>query len=323
MVEKILIEEVKELTAKWDLLDGEIGKMIFGQNKIVTKLILGLLSNGHILLEGVPGLAKTTLIKTLAKCIGLKFSRIQFTPDLLPGDVIGSQIYNPKENDFYTKKGPIFSGVVLADEINRAPAKVQSALLEAMEERQVTIGNDTFILERPFLVLATQNPIDQEGTYALPEAQSDRFMFKLILNYPDKDSEKKMLISKFEQIDCTQILDVNDILRSQDAVKKIFIDEKVIAYILDIISASRPSNENARLTKFIKFGASPRASIFLALASKAKAFLSKRNFVTPDDVKFVATDILRHRLVLTYEAEVENYTPEVIIKSILESVTAP
>lgn len=323
MFEKISVEEVKDLSQKWEALNIEVEKIIFGQNKIISKLIVGILSNGHILLEGVPGLAKTTLVKTLAKGLGLQFSRIQFTPDLLPSDIIGNQIFNPKENSFFTRKGPVFAGIVLADEINRAPAKVQSALLEAMEEKQVTIANETFFLEKPFIVLATQNPIDQDGTYSLPEAQSDRFMLKLILSYPDKEAEKKMLLSKFEETICSQILTKEDILRSQDAVKRIFIDDKVIMYILDLITTSRPTTSGSRFSNLIRFGASPRAAIFLALGAKARAFLSKRTFVTPDDVKFVATDILRHRLVLSYEAEADNYSIDSIVKAILEAVPTP
>ncbi len=323
MFDKFSQEEVRELALKWDRLDLEIGKVVFGQSKIVTRIAIGLLSNGHILLEGVPGLAKTTLIKTFAKCIGLKFSRIQFTPDLLPSDVVGTTVYNPKDHEFYTRKGPIFAGVVLADEINRAPAKVQSALLEVMEEYQVTIGNESFVLDQPLLVLATQNPIDQEGTYILPEAQNDRFMFKLLLTYPDRESEKNMLVSKFESNDLALVLNRDDILKSQAMVKNIFVDDKVYNYILDIVAATRGGLQNTKFARTIKFGASPRATIFLCLAAKARAFLNKRTFVTPDDIKNVAADVLRHRIVLTYEAEVEGFSTDNVIKAILDYVQAP
>lgn len=323
MFDKNSPEEVRDLAIKWDNLDAEVGKVVFGQTRVVSRISMGLLSNGHILLEGVPGLAKTTLIKTFARCLGLKFSRIQFTPDLLPSDVVGTVVFNPKENDFYTRKGPIFAGVVLADEINRAPAKVQSALLEAMEEHQVTIGNESYILEHPLLVLATQNPVDQEGTYALPEAQNDRFMFKLLLTYPDRASEKSMLISKFEQADLSLVLDKNDILRSQEVVRNIFVDDKVMNYILDIVGATRGASLGSKVGKMIRFGASPRATIFICLAAKARAFLNKRTFVTPEDVKHVTPDVLRHRLILTYEAEVEGFSTDVVIKAILEQVQSP
>jgi MoxR-like ATPase len=323
MFDKISQEEVIGLSTKWEQLEAEVSKVVFGQNHVVSKISMGLLANGHILLEGVPGLAKTTLVKTIAKCVGLKFSRIQFTPDLLPSDVVGTVVFNPKENDFYTRKGPIFAGVVLADEINRAPAKVQSALLEAMEEHQVTIGSETFFLEKPLIVLATQNPIDQEGTYSLPEAQMDRFMFKILLSYPDFEAERNMLISKFETPVINQILNKDDILESQLAVKRIFIDEKVVKYILDIVAASRGGPNNLRFGKNIKYGASPRASIALCIAAKARAFLNKRTFVTPEDVKAVALDILRHRLMLTYEAEVDGFKIESIVKSILDTIQSP
>lgn len=323
MFDKISQEEVVGLSTKWEQLEAEVSKVVFGQNHVVSKISMGLLANGHILLEGVPGLAKTTLVKTIAKCVGLKFSRIQFTPDLLPSDVVGTVVFNPKENDFYTRKGPIFAGVVLADEINRAPAKVQSALLEAMEEHQVTIGSETFFLEKPLIVLATQNPIDQEGTYSLPEAQMDRFMFKILLSYPDFEAERNMLISKFESPVINQVLNKDDILESQLAVKRIFIDEKVVKYILDIVAASRGGPSNLRFGRNIKYGASPRASIALCIAAKARAFLNKRTFVTPEDVKAVALDILRHRLMLTYEAEVDGFKIESIVKSILDTIQSP
>lgn len=323
MIEKISNEEVKELSLKWESLSTEIGKIVFGQEKIITKTLLALIGNSHVLLEGVPGLAKTTLVKTLARCLGLKFSRIQFTPDLLPADVVGSVVYNPKEHNFYTKKGPVFANIVLADEINRAPAKVQSALLEAMEERQVTIGSETFELESPLIVLATQNPIEQEGTYLLPEAQNDRFMFKLVLDYPSREAEKNMLQSKNESIEINQILTSRDVLLAQSAAKRIFIDDKVVNYILDIVAATRGGTQNSKFGRLIKFGASPRATIFLSNAAKAKAFLSKRNFVIPEDVKFVVADILRHRITLSYEAEIEGFSTDTVIKFILDNVLVP
>jgi len=323
MIDKVSQEEVRDLSSKWEQLDLEVGKVVFGQSKVVARVAIGLLANGHILLEGVPGLAKTTLVKTVAKCVGLKFSRIQFTPDLLPSDVVGTVVFNPQKNEFYTRMGPIFAGVVLADEINRAPAKVQSALLEAMEENQVTIGNESYVLETPLIVLATQNPIDQEGTYALPEAQVDRFMLKLLLSYPEREAERNMLITKFTSTPLNQVLDKGDILRSQEIVKRIFIDEKVVGYILDIVAAGRGGLSNTRFGKVIRFGASPRATLFLAIAAKARAFLHKRAFVTPEDVKSIAPDVLRHRLVLTYEAEVDGLTPDAVIKSILDYIQSP
>lgn len=323
MIDKISAEEVRELALKWESLLLEVNKVVFGQDKIITKVIIALLSGGHVLLEGVPGLAKTTLVKTFAKCLGLKFGRIQFTPDLLPSDVIGSVVYDPKNHDFYTRKGPVFANILLADEINRAPAKVQSALLEAMEEKQATIGNESFVLENPFIVLATQNPVEQEGTYALPEAQTDRFMLKLILSYPDRNAELKMLASKTEEPLINQVLTHREVLESISSVKRVFIDEKIFNYVVDIVAATRNTENNLRYSKMIRFGASPRATIFLCAAARAKAFFSKRNFVTPDDVKFIAADVLRHRLSLGYEAEVEGLTTDQVIKSILDSVLVP
>jgi len=313
-----------DLSAKWTMLENEISKVVFGHEKIISKICIGLLSNGHILLEGVPGIAKTTLVKTLAKCLGLKFNRIQFTPDLLPSDIVGTVVYNPKEHDFYTKKGPIFASVILADEINRAPAKVQSALLEAMEEYQVTIGSETFALEKPMIVLATQNPADQEGTYPLPEAQTDRFMFKILLTYPDKASEFKMISSKFGEVTTiSQILNKDDILQSQAAVKQVFVNEKIINYALDIVATTRGVLHGNKFSKIIRMGASPRATIFLCTAAKAYAFLAGRSFVTPDDIKFVATDVLRHRIALSYEAEIDGLTNDGVVKSILDIVATP
>lgn len=317
-------EKIREESCKWLTLEKEIEKKVFGQSKIIRKILTGLLCNGHILLEGLPGLAKTTLVKTFAKCVGLNFSRIQFTPDLLPSDIVGTLIYNPVKQEFDTKKGPIFSNVILADEINRAPAKVQSALLEAMEEHQVTIGNQSFKLDYPFIVLATQNPIDQEGTYGLPEAQVDRFMLKLNLEYPSYEIEKNIISSKFENSSVSQVMNKESIKLAQDMVSTIFLDDKIIEYILNLVMTTRNRNhKNKLISNFIKYGASPRATIFMTYASKALAFLNGRDFVTPDDVKEVAQDILKHRIILSYEAEVDQISHNQIIKTILENVSTP
>lgn len=318
-------EHIKERSAAWNNLKNEIKKVIVGQDHIIDRIFIGLLSNGHILLEGVPGLAKTTLIKATASALGLDFKRIQFTPDLLPADLIGTLVYNPKNHEFETKKGPIFSNLILADEINRAPAKVQSALLEAMQEHQVTIGDTSFILDEPFLVLATQNPIDQEGTYRLPEAQVDRFMFKLLMTYP-KFAEEKEIISKTSQPKTIyKIFEKQDISADQDLVKEVYIDEKVIEYILNIVFATRNPKEYKLedIENFISYGASPRATLTLTQASKAYAFIKKRHFVIPDDIKAVAPDIFRHRILLTYEAEAENITTDAIIQKVLRTIPAP
>lgn len=316
---------VKEKGLVWQSLKNEIKKNIVGQDHVIDRIFIGLLCNGHVLLEGVPGLAKTTLIKTIAQALGLQFQRIQFTPDLLPADLIGTLVYNPKTQDFQTKKGPIFANIVLADEINRAPAKVQSALLEAMQEHQVTIGDHSFALEEPFLVLATQNPIDQEGTYRLPEAQVDRFLFKVLVTYPKIAEEKEILYKALNQTVIHKTIDRDEILASQELVKQIYIDEKVIEYILAIVFASRKAKDYKLddIAHYIEYGASPRATIAIASSAKAHAFLRKRHFVTPDDVKAVAEDSLRHRILLTYEAEAENVSTDVIIQKILRVIPAP
>ncbi len=309
-------------------LNAETSKVIVGQDHMIERLLLGLLTKGHILLEGLPGLAKTLAIKTLASAIDADFSRIQFTPDLLPADIIGTMIYNPNKNEFNVRKGPVFANFVLADEINRAPAKVQSALLEAMQERQVTIGNDTFNLEEPFLVLATQNPIDQEGTYPLPEAQVDRFMLKVIVDYPNKEEEREIIRRNlqsggFPKVE--QVVSIETILNAREVVKKVYMDEKIEQYILDIVFATRTPEEYglAKLKPLINFGGSPRASINIALAAKAHAFLQRRGFVIPEDIRSVCHDVLRHRIGLTYEAEAENISQVDIINDILNSVEVP
>lgn len=316
---------IKEKSIYWQNLKNEIKKIIVGQDNIIDRIFIGLLCNGHILLEGLPGLAKTTLIKTIAQAIGLDYKRIQFTPDLLPADLIGTLIYNPKNQDFFTKKGPIFSNFILADEINRAPAKVQSALLEAMQEHQITIGDNSYKLDEPFLVLATQNPIEQEGTYKLPEAQVDRFMFKLLINYPEINQEKEILLKANQKNQIFKILEKEEIFSCQNIVDQIYIDEKVIDYILNIVFATRfPNNYNLQeLENLIEFGASPRATIMLSQASKAYAFLKKRHFVIPDDIKAVAPDILRHRIMLTYQAEAENINTDLIVQKILRTIPCP
>ncbi|MFQ5681282.1 MAG: AAA family ATPase [Candidatus Omnitrophota bacterium] len=306
----------------------EIKKVIVGQGYLVQRLLVSLLANGHILLEGVPGLAKTLSIKTIAQLIDTKFRRLQFTPDLLPADLIGTLVYNPKEGTFTTKKGPIFSNVILADEINRAPAKVQSALLEAMQERQVTIGENTFALDDPFLVMATQNPIEQEGTYPLPEAQVDRFMLKVNISYPNKEEEHKilkMMAVTDKKIELTPAVKPADIIRARGVVNEVYIDEKIERYILDIVFATRcPEEYNLKeLSGLIRYGASPRASIYLTLAAKAYAFIQGRGYVTPQDVKSIGPDVLRHRVIISYEAEAEEKTPETIIKRIFEEIEVP
>ncbi|MBK7029064.1 MAG: MoxR family ATPase [Bacteroidales bacterium] len=324
---KELNDKIQQESAFVDMLTMEMHRVIVGQKHMIERLIIGLLSNGHILLEGVPGLAKTLAIKSLAATIDSKFSRIQFTPDLLPADVVGTMIYSPKNEDFAVRKGPIFANFVLADEINRSPAKVQSALLEAMQERQVTIGDKTYMLPDPFLVMATQNPIEQEGTYPLPEAQVDRFMLKVIIGYPQKQEEKLILRQNIaEETQSTRtILKPDDILKARSVVKQVYLDEKIENYITDIVFASRYPNDYG-LKKFndlIRYGASPRASIYLAMASKSFAFIKRRGYVIPEDVRAVAHDVLRHRIGLTYEAEAENITTEDIINEILNSVIVP
>jgi MoxR-like ATPase len=322
-----LNERIQRESAFVDMLNLEINKVIVGQKYMLERLLIGLLSNGHILLEGVPGLAKTLAINTLAKTIHAKFSRIQFTPDLLPADLIGTMIYSQKKEEFVVKKGPVFANFILADEINRSPAKVQSALLEAMQERQITIGEESHKLEEPFLVLATQNPIDQEGTYPLPEAQVDRFMLKVVIDYPTKEDEKLIIRQNLAKSfpKPSQILDPDSIVKARDVVKEVYMDEKIEKYIVDIVFATRFPKEY-KLSKFsslISYGGSPRASISLAQASKAYAFIKRRGYVIPEDVRSVCADVLRHRIGLTYEAEAENITTENIITEILNVVEVP
>ncbi len=322
-----LNNRIREESAFIDLLMNEVGKVIVGQKYMVERLTAGLLANGHILLEGVPGLAKTLAIKTLSSAMKARFQRIQFTPDLLPADLIGTQIYNQKESKFTIKKGPVFANFILADEINRAPAKVQSALLEAMQERQVTIGEETFKLEEPFLVLATQNPIEQEGTYPLPEAQVDRFMFKVKITYPSFEEELKILRQNTtgEPTEINQVISREDIFKGRQLLKEIYLDEKIEKYILDIVFATRtPQNYRLeRLKDLISYGGSPRASINLALGARAMALLKRRGYVIPEDVRAIAPDVLRHRIAMTYEAEAEEYTTEKLIQEILNSVEVP
>lgn len=322
-----LNERIERESAFVDALTMELRKNIVGQKHMIDSLMIGLLSNGHVLLEGVPGLAKTLTITTLAKAIDAKFSRIQFTPDLLPADLIGTMIYSQKNETFQVKKGPIFSNFILADEINRAPAKVQSALLEAMQERQVTIGENTYKLEEPFLVMATQNPIEQEGTYPLPEAQVDRFMLKVVISYPKKEEERQILHQSLHEGFNQQqaILRPEDIIKARNLVKEVYMDEKIENYITDIIFASRfPENYGLdKLKGLMSYGASPRGSINLALASKSYAFMKRRGYVIPEDVRAVAMDVLRHRVGLTYEAEAENVTSEEIVNEILNRVDVP
>jgi MoxR-like ATPase len=323
----VLNEKIKHGSAFVDLLFNEIGKTIVGQKSMVERLIVGLLGNGHILLEGVPGLAKTLAIKTLASAINAKFQRIQFTPDLLPADLIGTMIYNQKEANFFIRKGPIFANFILADEINRAPAKVQSALLEAMQERQVTIGHSTFPLDEPFLVLATQNPIEQEGTYPLPEAQVDRFMLKIKITYPQRDEEVQIMRQNVDttKFDINPVVSPQDIIKARDLVHDVYIDEKIEKYILDIVFATRTPRDFGldRLSDLISYGASPRASINLALGSKVMAFIKRRGYVIPEDVRAICFDVLRHRIAVTYEAEAEEINSEYIVQEILNKIEVP
>jgi MoxR-like ATPase len=332
IVNNVDITKINELIEKEsgfiDLLNMEIGKVIIGQKHMVESLLIGLLSNGHILLEGVPGLAKTLAISTLSKVIDVDFKRIQFTPDLLPADLLGTMIYNQKKEEFISKKGPLFSNFILADEINRAPAKVQSALLEAMQERQITIGDTTYKLPEPFLVMATQNPIEQEGTYPLPEAQIDRFMLKVVLPYPNRE-EEKLIVRSNVSIEGFQtpkkVVDPKQIIKAREIVKMIYMDEKIEKYIVDIVYASREPEHYQldEIKHFISFGGSPRASISLASAAKAYAFLKKRGYVIPEDVRAVSFDVLRHRIGLSYEAEAENISAENVITTILNRVEVP
>lgn len=325
---KALNEKIRLESSFVDLLTMEMDKVIIGQKHMVERLLVGLLSNGHILLEGVPGLAKTLAINTLATTVEADFSRIQFTPDLLPADLVGTMIYSQKKEEFSIKKGPIFANFILADEINRAPAKVQSALLEAMQEKQITIGDTTFELPKPFLVLATQNPVEQEGTYPLPEAQVDRFMLKVVLDYPKKEEEKLIIrnnISKQGMPKANTILKPEDIIKAREVVKEVYMDEKIEQYIVDIVFASRTPEDYglAKLKDLISFGGSPRASISLASAAKAYAFIKRRGYVIPEDVRAIAKDVLRHRIGITYEAEAENITSEDIVTEILNAVEVP
>lgn len=322
-----LNEKIQRESTFVDLLTIEMNKVIVGQKPMIDRLLIGLLSNGHILLEGVPGLAKTLAIKTLAKTINAKFNRIQFTPDLLPADLIGTMVYSQKTEEFKVKKGPVFANFILADEINRSPAKVQSALLEAMQERQVTIGEQTYPLDEPFMVLATQNPIEQEGTYPLPEAQVDRFMLKVVISYPNKQEEKLIIRENMNLTlpSANTILSPAEILKARQIVREVYMDEKIENYITDIVFATR-NPQDYKLPKFksmISYGGSPRASINMAIASKAFAFLKRRGYVIPEDVRAVCHDVLRHRIGLTYEAEAENITTEEIINEILNTVEVP
>ena len=322
-----LTEKIERESGFIDLINMEISKSIVGQKKMVDRLILAMLANGHILLEGVPGLAKTLAIKSLSSAVEGAFSRIQFTPDLLPADILGTMIYNQKENDFSIKKGPVFANFVLADEINRAPAKVQSALLEAMQEKQVTIGDTSFKLDEPFLVLATQNPIEQEGTYPLPEAQIDRFMLKVNITYPEKEEERQIIRMNIGNTKPTinPVVSLKAILKGRELVKDVYMDEKIEQYILDIVFATRnPQGSNLKkIAPLITYGGSPRASINLALASKAMAFMKKRAYVIPEDVKTVCHDVMRHRIGLSYEAEAENVSADELVSEVLNAVEIP
>lgn len=324
---KQISERVAEKSVLIQAVRKEIGNVIIGQEALVDKLILAMLCNNHVLIEGVPGLAKTLSVTSLARAVQAAFQRIQFTPDLLPADLIGTQIYNPKTGEFYTRKGPIFANIILADEINRAPAKVQSALLEAMQERQITIGGETFPLPEPFMVLATQNPIDQEGTYPLPEAQVDRFMLKLKVSYPTKEEEHQILkrmARSTVKIDVKPIIQSSEIINLRELADEIYMDEQIERYIVNIVEATRnPDAFNLPIKDMIRYGASPRATIFLAVAAKAYALINKRGYVTPQDVKAIGMDVLRHRVIITYEAEAEEKTPEDIIKQIFDTVEVP
>jgi len=324
---KSLNERIQRESAFVDLLQMEVGKVIVGQKYMIERLLIGLLSNGHVLLEGVPGLAKTLAIKTLAATIQAKFQRIQFTPDLLPADVVGTMIFNQRNMEFTVRKGPIFANFILADEINRAPAKVQSALLEAMQERQVTIGEQTFKLEEPFLVLATQNPIEQEGTYPLPEAQVDRFMLKIKIDYPSRDEERLIMRQNIVNVDpgLKAVVSPADIVKARSLSQEVYMDEKIERYILDIVFATRTPKDFKleKLASLISYGASPRASINLALAAKSFAFIKRRGYVIPEDIRAVCHDVLRHRIAVTYEAEAENVTSENIVDDILNTIEVP
>jgi len=322
-----ITEEVKANNQWVQAVQNEIARVIVGQKYLIDRLLIGLLANGHILLEGVPGLAKTLAVRTLAGCVHTKFQRLQFTPDLLPADIIGTMIYNAREGEFRPRLGPIFSNLVLADEINRAPAKVQSALLEAMQERRITISDQTYPLADPFLVLATQNPLEQEGTYQLPEAQLDRFMLKLNIGYPSKSEERKILDlmgTSAPDLSVQSVASVEEIIHSREVVNRIFIDDRVKDYIVDIVWATRrPDEYHLGMNGLIRYGASPRATIYLTLAAKANAFLNERGYVTPQDIKSIAPDVLRHRVIVSYEAEAEEITSEVVIHRILAGLPVP
>jgi MoxR-like ATPase len=319
-------QKVRDESRFVEQLTGEVHRVIVGQKYMVERLLIGLLTRGHILLEGVPGLAKTLAVKTLSSAIATKFQRIQFTPDLLPADLIGTKIYSQKDGTFFPKKGPLFANLILADEINRAPAKVQSALLEAMQERQVTIGDQTYPLEEPFLVLATQNPIEHEGTYPLPEAQIDRFMLKLKIDYPDPKEERQILdlMSQDDPVSVARVVTPADILRVREVVKEVYVDDRIKDYIVQLVFATRkPQEFKLDLRDLIQFGASPRATIYLAQASRAHAFIKGRGYVTPEDIKAIGMDVLRHRIILTYEAEAEEVTAESVISRIFDAVQVP
>jgi MoxR-like ATPase len=324
---EVINQKVREQSAFIQTLKTEVGKVIIGQDYLIDRLIIGMLSNGHVLLEGVPGLAKTLTVKTLAAALKTSFHRIQFTPDLLPADLIGTLIYNPKESDFFIKKGPVFANIILADEINRAPAKVQSALLEAMQEHQVTIGDQTFHLPEPFLVMATENPIEQEGTYPLPEAQVDRFMLKLKIDYPTLEEERRILdrMAHTEtNIAVNPVIEPADILNARRMIDEIYTDDKIKDYILSIVFATRdPEKYGLKIKEYLRYGASPRATIALTIGARAHAFLQGRGYVTPQDVKSIAPDILRHRIIVSYEAEAEELTPEILIDKILSEIPVP
>jgi MoxR-like ATPase len=324
---ELINQKVREQSAFVPTLKAEIGKVIVGQDYLIDRLIISMLANGHVLLEGVPGLAKTLTINTLASALDTSFQRIQFTPDLLPADIIGTLIYNQKDGDFIIKKGPVFANVILADEINRAPAKVQSALLEAMQEKQVTIGDETFKLPRPFLVMATENPIEQEGTYPLPEAQVDRFMLKLKVGYPTIEEERRILdrmAHSNTEIPVKAVLHPDEILKAREIVDEIYIDDKIKDYILSIVFATRePAKYNLDLKDYLQYGASPRATINLTMGARAHAFMQGRGYVTPQDVKSIAPDVLRHRIIVSYEAEAEELTSEDIIEKILSEIPVP
>ncbi len=324
---EVINQKVREQSAFIPTLKNEIAKVIVGQEYLIDRLIIGMLTNGHVLLEGVPGLAKTLTINTLAQALDTSFQRIQFTPDLLPADLVGTLIYNQKDGDFIIKKGPVFANIILADEINRAPAKVQSALLEAMQERQVTIGDETFKLPTPFLVMATENPIEQEGTYPLPEAQVDRFMLKLKVGYPTIEEERRILdrmAHSNTEIEISPVLHPDEVLKAREIVDEIYIDEKIKDYILAIVFATRePEKYNLEIKDYLRFGASPRATINLTMGARAHAFMQGRGYVTPQDVKSIAQDVLRHRIIVSYEAEAEELTSEDLIEKILSEIPVP